>query len=139
MGNGPDVLWSLGELKYHVVECKSGATADLISRHDIEQLSHSMDWFAEQYDTTAVATPIMIHKVAVLRPDASARQGTRIITFDKLAELRKAARDFAEAIAQDQAYEDYSMVGQRLMTFNLTAGQLANKWTTAIRRSPART
>ena len=50
--NGPDVLWSVGSLKYLVIECKSGATADRIWRRDAAQLAHSMSWFSEQYDQT---------------------------------------------------------------------------------------
>jgi hypothetical protein len=54
-GEGPDVLWSLGELAYLVIECKSRSTMDAIWRHDAEQLSHSMDWFDEKYDHTCAA------------------------------------------------------------------------------------
>lgn len=134
VGNGPDVLWLLGDLKFHVIECKSGGTADAISRSDIEQLSHSMDWFVEQYDDTCVATPVLIHKVAVLRPDAAARQGVRVITFEKLADLRTSVRGFAESIGRDQQYADQGTIGQRLLSFNLTAGQFINKWTIPTRK-----
>ena len=51
-GNGPDVLWALGELQYLVIECKSGSTAREISRKEIQQLGHSMTWFADKYDQT---------------------------------------------------------------------------------------
>ncbi len=56
-GNGPDVLWAMGELRYAVIECKSGGEADLVARRDAAQLSHSMDWFASSYDASCQATP----------------------------------------------------------------------------------
>ncbi len=80
-GEGPDVLWLMGELNYLVVESKSGVTADAIYRHDSEQLSHSMDWFVEKCDQRCSATPVLIHKSTLLHHKASARQGTRAITF----------------------------------------------------------
>ncbi|MGW2426649.1 hypothetical protein ACWC0C_47205 [Streptomyces sp. NPDC001709] len=52
-GNGPDVLWAIGGLKYLVLEAKSGASSDTIWRSDVAQLPHSMSWFADTYDQSA--------------------------------------------------------------------------------------
>jgi hypothetical protein len=71
-GNGPDVLWSLGGLRYLVIEAKSGATADRIWRKDVEQVSHSMNWFHEKYDSTCSATPVLVHRINQLEANATA-------------------------------------------------------------------
>jgi hypothetical protein len=107
---GPDVRWSLGELTYLVIECNSGSTSEGIWRHDAEQLSHSMDWFDEKYDHTSSATPVLIHNTDMLHRQASARPGTKIITFDKLAKLREAGSKYAAALAADNDYRDASKV-----------------------------
>lgn len=67
-GKGPDNLWSIGNLSYFVIECKSGAVkAQAISKHDCNQLTGSMMWFTKQYDKSCAATPIMVHKKTRLR------------------------------------------------------------------------
>ncbi|WP_316527940.1 hypothetical protein [Kitasatospora brasiliensis] len=59
-GNGPDVLWVIGELKYLVLAAKSGATSDKIWRSDVAQPAHSMSWFQQTYDQTCTATPVLL-------------------------------------------------------------------------------
>ena len=127
-GDGPDVLWMLGDRHALVTECKSGVTTDSISRHDAAQLSHSMDWFGGQYDSSHRATPLMLHKTNVLHPKASARDGMRVITFEKLAKLRQAVNKFAQAISSDEMWKDSRSVGERLASFQLTANQFVTAW-----------
>ena len=66
------MLWAVGDRYYHVIECKSGATADRIWRRDAEQLAHSANWFAEEYDRTCRATPVLVHRVNTLKLPGSA-------------------------------------------------------------------
>ncbi|NKZ03134.1 DEAD/DEAH box helicase [Actinomadura latina] len=127
-GEGPDVLWSRGELAYLVIECKSGGTTDSIWRHDAEQLSHSMDWFAEKYDHTCTATPVLLHNTHVLHKQASARPGTRVITFAKLAELREAVSKYAAALAADNGHKDFSKISSQLATWSLNGKAFIQKW-----------
>ncbi|HEY3505793.1 MAG TPA: helicase C-terminal domain-containing protein [Actinocatenispora sp.] len=133
-GNGPDVLWSLGGMAYLVIECKSGSTAEGIWRHDAEQLSHSMDWFDEKYDHTCDATPILIHHTNTLHNQASARPGTQVITFDKLAGLRDAAKKYAAALAADNAYREADKVAIQLATWRLNGKALTQAWGVEPRR-----
>lgn len=133
LGRGPDVLWSLGELRFFVTECKSGATTETISKTDAAQLSGSIDWFLENYDNTCAATPVMVHRSNHLHEKASARDGTQVITFEKLDSLRAAVLKFAEAVASGNR-GDPSLVGERLAAFHLTAKQFVNKWMVPARR-----
>jgi hypothetical protein len=133
-GEGPDVLWSMGELKYLVIECKSGVTADVIYRHDSEQLSHSMDWFDEKYDQSCSATPILIHKSPLLHHNASARQGTQVITFDRLSELRDAVRKFAASLAAGNTFKDQGEVVKHLAAWHLNSKKVIDHWGTATRK-----
>jgi hypothetical protein len=128
LGNGPDGLWMLGSSRVLVIECKSGATTDSISRRDIEQLTHSMTWFRETYDQTLQPTPVMIHPVRSLHPQASALPGTQIITFSKLEELRAAVRKFAGALAAVPEELDASVVRARLREHGLLGASFAATW-----------
>lgn len=133
-GEGPDVLWLLGNLRFMVIECKSGAVTDFISRHDVGQLSHSMDWFVEKYDPACAATPLLIHKVSTLHRSATARSGTRVLTFARLRDLREAVRKYMEAIAGAGNYSDPVRLAERLQAFGLRATDFVNRWTVPTRK-----
>lgn len=127
-GEGPDVLWSLGELAFLVIECKSGSTTNAIWRHDAEQLSHSMDWFDEKYDHTCSATPILIHNTQLLHKQASARPGARVLTFEKLVKLRDVASKYAAALAANNAYQNADNVSAQLPTWGLNGKSFTQTW-----------
>jgi hypothetical protein len=131
IGNGPDGLWALGRLRFLVIEAKSAAIAAAIPRKDIEQLGHSLDWFADNYDGTVDVTGVMIHPTRQLDSRAMARDGVRIMTFDKLAQFRGAVVGFARAVAADNDYGDPDAVADRLAVFNLTASLIMGHWTDA--------
>jgi hypothetical protein len=133
-GNGPDVLWSVGSLRYLVIECKSGATADQIWRSAAAQLAHSMSWFTEQYDTTCQATPLLVHKVNMLERNASAPPSTRIITAGKLEELRSAIRGAAAALGDAGNWDDLDAVAAQLSHNKLTGTSITATYTVAARR-----
>ncbi|MEV0088696.1 helicase C-terminal domain-containing protein [Saccharopolyspora sp. NPDC050642] len=133
-GEGPDVMWSLGELDYLVIECKSGSTTDAIWRRDAEQLSHSMDWFAEKYDHTCSATPILIHNTFMLHGQASARPGTRVITFAKLAKCRDAVSKYASALAAGNSFQDADKISIQLATWGLNGKSFVQRWGVAPRK-----
>lgn len=94
---GPDVLWAVGNQRYFVIECKSGAVAPTIGKHYVNQLSGSMNWFAERYDHTSKATPIMVHPSSVLEAAATAQPEARIMTAKRLAMFKDVVRDFCTA------------------------------------------
>jgi hypothetical protein len=126
--NGPDVLWALGDLRYWIIECKSGATVARIARHDLAQLSHSADWFAASYDESCSGVPVLVHPSRQVASDATARQGVAIMTFEKLAALRDAVREFATA-AGVSGFTDRGAVARRLESTGLNAGALQERWT----------
>ena len=132
-GRGPDVLWLLGDSKFWVIECKSGSTQQAIPKHDMAQLSHSIDWFAEAYEGSNEATPILVHPSRDLDERASAGDQTRILTFAKLTELRKAVEGFAAAVAAHRPYCEPKGVWERLVTAGLNGEALKGRWTVSPR------
>ena len=134
LGIGPDVLWALGDLRFLVIECKSGATTSAIGKRDLAQLGHSHDWFSEAYDSTCAAAPVMIHPVNTCAADAVAAAGTRVVTFDKLTSLVAAVRAWSVAVASVGSFESTDL-GRRLVEYNLHAGAFPNEWTVPPKRS----
>jgi len=122
-GAGPDNLWALGNLKYWVIEAKSGAINQTIGKRDAAQLSIAMDWFLERYDASCEATPVMIHPGRQMAADATARAGMRVITEGSLAKLRDNVRAFAAALAGGR-FDEPTSIDQLLIGHHLRASDL---------------
>jgi DEAD/DEAH box helicase/Helicase C-terminal domain len=133
-GRGPDVLWSLGNQSYLVIECKSGSEQAEIGKADMAQLSQAIDWFKEAYDQTSNGVPVLIHPSHLLEHKASARTGTQILTFEKLAELLAALGTFATAIATCEPFLDPKLVQERLAALQLNAAAIVSRWTVETRK-----
>lgn len=133
-GNGPDVLWVAGSDRYFVIECKSGATATTIPRHDVAQLGHSLDWFDEQYGPGHSRIPLLVHPTNRLASNATAPPATRVVTESRLEQLREAVRAFAIALADARGWGDHRVVAQQLQTHRLTSGEVASAYAVATRR-----
>lgn len=123
-GEGPDVLWALGDLQYWVIEAKSGATTPFISKHDSDQLGGSIRWFHRRYDTSVSATPIMIHPSVNLGSGATAATGQRVITPDGLDGLKDSLRQYAGALAASR-WDDSGTVARLLGGHRLRRSDLA--------------
>lgn len=134
IGRGPDVLWSLGNHAYLVIECKSRSQQAEIAKTDMAQLSHATDWFEEAYDQTSDAVPVLIHPSHVLENRASARKGARILTFKKLAELLSALETLASAVATCEPFLDPRVLQERMTALNLNAAAIVDRWTVKPRK-----
>jgi hypothetical protein len=130
LGNGPDVLWGIGSQTFLVIECKSGATADQIARHDLAQLAHSVNWFREAYGSDPERTPVLIHPAASPRSDAAPSPDDVVITREKLEALKTAVRGMFLALSQGNRWSDETAVGSQLRAQRLTAGEFVAAFTT---------
>lgn len=132
-GKGPDVLWAIGNLNYLVIECKSGATSDTISKHNCNQLNGSMNWFEEKYDKSCSATPLLIHPVNLFEYASSPHAKTRIITKEKMSDLRSAIKNFIKAITSEQKMDEQKKIAQLLEHFNLSSSRILNQFTQSFK------
>jgi hypothetical protein len=124
LGEGPDILWALGGLKYWVVEAKTGVTTTFISKHDANQLNGSMLWFHKNYDSTVDARPVMVHPSTHLGKGATATPGLTVITEQTLSQLRDAVRNFVTALSV-QRWDSPDVVDQLLIGHHLRSGNLS--------------
>jgi hypothetical protein len=129
-GKGPDNLWSIGNLKYLVIECKSGATrAKAISKHDCNQLTGSVTWFERQYDQSCSAIPVMVHQKTKPEHAATLHPKARIITEEKLDQLISRLKAYAVAVGERLGYTQPTDVAKQLEHFGMAAGSFVGHFT----------
>lgn len=130
-GTGPDNLWALTVDRHAVIELKTGSRAPSIDKHDADQLGGSIRWHAENYDDV-VAVPVLVHPQSVCSDLATRPEGTRVITPDKLDDLKKSVVALAVALAQDSGHwRVESVVAEQLAHHKLTGGTVLNTYSTA--------
>lgn len=132
-GKGPDNLWALGEGKYFVIECKSGATSSTISKEYCNQLGGSVRWFHSEYGNDFYATPIMVHVSNKIDSLATAVDGMKVITPELLDRLKKQIRDFAAALAQSSNWEDEVKINALLCSYKLRNKDIISNYTIDIK------
>lgn len=128
-GVGPDVLWSVGERKYFVIECKNGCTTNTINKHDCNQLGGSMNWFGREYDGACSALPIIIHPSKIFEKAATPPAGSRVITMETLPGLREALRTFATSVSQRPKFGTQAEVAAILAQLSLTRSEFLKRFT----------
>ncbi|MFI1241070.1 DEAD/DEAH box helicase family protein [Nocardia salmonicida] len=124
LAKGPDNLWALGGGRYWVIEAKSGATSAKIGKRDAAQLAASKLWFDQSYSDTCSATPVLIHPADTLYPDASAPEGTQVLTDKGMKMLVDNVRAFGKSLAPVNR-SDSTAVGPLLTGHRLTVRDLA--------------
>ena len=124
LGNGPDNLWAIEPGRFWVIEAKSGATSEFISKRDAGQLGEAMQWFGRKYPAEEAATPVMIHRERKLHKTASGPTGMRVIDARRLGELRADVRALAEGLAT-VGWSDLAEVAKLLNGHKLDPAGLA--------------
>ena len=127
-GSGPDALWGVGDMKYFVIECKSEAESE-VWKKGAAQLAHSMSWFAEEYDSASVATPLMVHHSGELAHDAVLPPRTRLIDRTRLQRLQDALLEYATALSNEEIWNDLDAIRSLLMHRELTAEGFLQRYT----------
>lgn len=130
---GPDVLWSLGNMDYLVIECKNEANSDTISKKYCNQLNGSSNWFSGQYDVSCSFTPILIHPSDAYEFAASPNNHSRIITESELNRFRDSIKEFIISVASEATYKDPNKVRERLAHHRLMGNDFVANYTRAYR------
>lgn len=132
-GQGPDNLWALGNAKYLVIECKSAAISETISKEYCNQLGGSMRWFESEYGNGYSGIPIMVHKSVILDRAATAVPDMRIINSEKLERFKSNVNNFAIAVSQNDNWQDESKINNLLQQYNLRNCDICEKYTLPYR------
>ncbi|WP_174190056.1 DEAD/DEAH box helicase family protein [Nocardia barduliensis] len=132
-GTGPDNLWLIDTTRHAVIELKTGRSTATIAKKDADQLGGSVRWDRQEYPEVA-QLPVMLHPSPTLHKDATAVEGMRIVTPDKLDELKRAAAGFAVALADGLgSWGDETAVASQLAQHKLNAGTLFEKFSIPVK------
>lgn len=129
INKGPDNIWCITNGKYLVIECKSEATSDSISKTYCNQLNGSINWFNNEYSGNGFeCIPIMIHNSNHFDYDCSPNPKIRIMTPTKFDELKKAIKDFSIAYSAGN-YQQNQELAKLFKHYSLTPDKIVEKYT----------
>lgn len=133
---GSDVMWSIGNRRYVVIEAKTGATASVIWKKDINQLAGSINWCQGEYGADAAVIPLVVHPSHIVERAGTPPPNGRSINRADMKELKKALKRFARALAQDDGFKDAGAIGAQLSALNLLADSFFQTFTRRTKRQP---
>lgn len=133
-GCGPDNLWALGGNSYLVIECKTEASAEKISKDYCNQLSGSINWFNENYLSQFNCQPIMIHPSKQIEKTASPIENMTVITEDELLLFRMRIRDFFNALSHNENMTDVDKIKDLLKLYKLRKDDIISNYTVKFTR-----
>jgi len=93
-----DVLWGIGHGVYLLLPCKSGAVSPTISKTYSDEVGGSANWFAQAYDHTFRATPVIVHPSATLDVLATPPRNLKAMTKVQIDTLQDRVRSFAHSV-----------------------------------------
>ena len=126
--SGPDNLWSIGDLSYIVIECKSGAKSPTISKSDCDQLGGSVKWFFDHYDKSCTAAPLMIHPYYTFDNQASPIDAIRIMDTKHLNLLHSKLREYAAAISGSGSIRKSDAIEKHLKHFGFMGSDFLSQY-----------
>ena len=129
-GRGSDNLWSVGNNKYLIIECKNGVINELINKHDINQLNGSIAWFKHEYDHTSGYTPIMIHLGNTCEFGATPEEACVVMTETKLNLFKENIKKFSLAIKDK--INQLEEIKRLLIHYKLRDSDIINHYTEKI-------
>lgn len=133
-GDGPDNLWRMENGENLIIEAKNNSTNDNVSRSEVEQLLHSIQWHNDKYGSDQKYTPIMMHRGVRCFDNAHPSSDSRIMTTDLLDQFKVALKQLATALSQ-RAPQLWSVaeIQGLLVTNHLTYTTIVNKYTVQLR------
>jgi hypothetical protein len=97
IGNGPDVLWCLTGGHYLILEAKSNAIHNEISRDNINQLLGSETWFKKQYPGSEY-TPVTLQKPNKKGNAVNISDNMKVLDQENLENLHNNLKQFVNAL-----------------------------------------
>lgn len=129
-GKGPDNLWNIQGRTYWLIECKNQVQPSRakISKTEVGQLSNSIGWFKEYYETE-VGQPVMIHPAKELASDAYVTEPFWVIMMDNLKKLRDNTVKFYNSFT-GTPFDSLSLetIAQKLKEHNLDTDDLVKEY-----------
>ena len=77
--------------------------------------------------------PLMIHNSCIFSKDSSPNPRIRVITPEKLEELKNAVQMFAKAVVRDENYFDKKKISELILQYKLTCQQIYENYAVSFR------
>ncbi|GIO38842.1 DEAD/DEAH box helicase [Paenibacillus antibioticophila] len=133
-GDGPDNLWRLENGVNLIIEAKNNSTNDRVSRSEIEQLLHSIQWHNDKYGSEQQYIPIMMHKGSKSFENAHPSEDSRVMSESLLKQFKDALSKLAKALSQKSPQEwTVAEVQGLLASYGLLYNQIIDKYTAPLR------
>lgn len=133
-GIGSDVMWVLQPGVYAVIEAKTGAVADTISKRDINQLAGSVNWCEGAYPGSKVI-PVMVHPAILVDKAGTPPVGAKGLSVEKMEALKAKVRDLASALAAHDAFRDPTKIQPLLVHYGLAGNTIIDSFTLQLTRT----
>ena len=127
-GEGPDNLWAIGNNKYFVIECKSAAVSETISKDYCNQLGGALRWFSNEYGELYSSIPVMVHKSTIIDRQATAVPNMMIITPECLELLKRNVNEFAIAVSQNENWQNEDNINRLLARYKLRGNDISENY-----------
>lgn len=100
-GNGPDVLWGMTDSHFLILEAKSRATHDEITRDNIGQLLQSGEWFKQRYGDSIKHTLVTLQSTRVKGWNVNISDNSKVIDDAGMDRFRQNLEHFTNGIVQN--------------------------------------
>jgi replicative superfamily II helicase len=97
-GNGPDVLWVMTDNHYLILEAKSMAIHNEITRDNIGQLLQSGEWFKKTYGSTVNHTLVTLQIPKIKGSNVNPSENTKVMDENCLVKLRENLTQYVNGI-----------------------------------------
>ncbi|WFO49280.1 DEAD/DEAH box helicase [Bacillus pumilus] len=132
--DGPDNLWRMENGQNLIIEAKNNRTTESISRSDIEQLLHSIQWHNDKYGNDQKFIPIMLHKGKKSFDNAHPAEGSRVMHELLLKQFKNALLELAKALSKKSPQLWTNTEIQALLSANnLLFSQIVDKYTDSLK------
>lgn len=133
-GDGPDNLWRMENSVNLIIEAKNNRTSNKISRADVEQLLHSIEWHKDRYGVDQQYVPILMHKATNCMEDAHSSSDSRVMDSSLLNDLKTALSQLAKSLSGKSPHSwTANDVHGLLVSYSLTYEQFVDKFTIPLR------
>lgn len=120
VGNGPDVLWCMTNNYYLILEAKSNATHDYITRDNVEQVLHSIEWFKSIYGDNIDYVGVTLQSTNKKEKNAVSNN-IKVLDQSSLVSLHTNLRSFVGALQTDRTNEHSIVkITELLQAYKLT-------------------
>ncbi|MDA2358404.1 DEAD/DEAH box helicase [Bacillus cereus] len=133
-GDGPDNLWRMENGLNIVIEAKNNSINSQISRSEIEQLHHSIQWHHDKYDANQEYVPVILHRGSKCFDNVHPPTNSRVMNINLLNQFKSALLQLGKALATKtpQSWTS-SEVNSLLINNHLTYDRIIEKYTTPLR------